>query len=68
MVEGNNIDSLRVNTLPFNGMDIAFDKYIEISEIYNEGISEKELAEEINKAAKETLEEANGRRCTKSSA
>lgn len=55
VIDGRDTDKLYVKAMPFNAMDVVFDRFIELSELYNEGLSEYELAKEIDKQAREIL-------------
>jgi len=55
VINGRDTDRLFVKTLPFNAMDVAFDRYIELSKLYDFDLSEKHLAREIDKQAREIL-------------
>lgn len=52
VIEGNDFENLYVKTMPFNAMDVVFDKYLELSELYNNGLKEQDLAREIDKEAR----------------
>jgi nucleoside 2-deoxyribosyltransferase len=74
-LDGFEPDRLKTRAIPFNAMDIVFDKYIRLNKLYSKEIGkngatdklldycldEKQLADIINKEAKETL----ARRSTK---
>jgi nucleoside 2-deoxyribosyltransferase len=57
VLNGKDVDSLYVKALPFNGMDVVFDRYLEISELYTDGIDEHELSKKINEEARKLLQE-----------
>lgn len=59
MIKGNDFEKLYVKTMPFNAMDVVFDTYIELSELYNNGIKEQDLAKEIDKEARLILKNKN---------
>lgn len=55
VINGKNVNELFVKTLPFNAMDVAFDRYIELSKLYDFDLSEEHLAKEIDRQAREIL-------------
>ena len=57
VLNGKDIDGLYVKTLPFNGMDVVFNRYLEISELYTDGIDELELSKKIDEEARKLLQE-----------
>jgi nucleoside 2-deoxyribosyltransferase len=59
VINGSDFDKLYVRTMPFNAMDVVFDRYLEISELYNDGLKEQELAKEIDKEATLTIKNKN---------
>jgi nucleoside 2-deoxyribosyltransferase len=54
-IDGKNFEKLYVKTMPFNAMDVAFDGFLELSELYNDGLKEEDLARAINREAREIL-------------
>ena len=58
-VDGRDFEKLYVKTMPFNAMDVVFDRYLEISELYNDGLKEQDFAKKIDKEAKLILQDKN---------
>ncbi|MCK4481667.1 hypothetical protein KAU55_00460 [Candidatus Bathyarchaeota archaeon] len=55
VIDGKDINKLYVRTMPFNAMDVVFDRYIELSKLYDAGLKEEDLAQEIDKQARTIL-------------
>jgi len=53
--DGKDFDNLFVRVMPFNGMDVVFDKFLELSTLYNYELTEEELAKKIHKEATKLL-------------
>lgn len=54
VIDGNEIDRLFVKAIPFNAMDIVFDKFLRLGELDGE-LGEQHLAKEIDRVAIELL-------------
>jgi len=54
VIEGTEIERLQVKAIPFNAMDIVFDKFLKLSQL-NLDLEETTLAREIDKVAREIL-------------
>lgn len=55
VIDGKDVDKLYVKAMPFNAMDVAFNRYIELSKLYDDGLREEDLAREIDRQAREIL-------------
>jgi nucleoside 2-deoxyribosyltransferase len=54
VIDGNEIEKLYVKAMPFNAMDIVFDKFLRLSSL-DGGLDEATLAREIDRVAREIL-------------
>jgi len=58
VVDGKEIDQLYIRALPFNAMEVVFDKFIRLADLSTR-LAEKDLAEILNKEAIKLLNEKN---------
>lgn len=54
-LNGNDFEKLYVSAMPFNAMDLVFDRYLEVSALYNDGIKEQDLAKTIDRECRKVL-------------
>ncbi len=54
-LETSNPNEMFCKALPLNAMSVVCDRFVEVSELYNEGISPEELAKLIDRNAREIL-------------